>query len=235
MAFESIAQKKEGREAMHEPHVVHYAYADVRAREKEGHDYPNRSLVRLLLDTKMPPIRQQGVIERIKGGKPERVAMINGHERRIVPVDAWYLGEHGILLEDGISASEMLSDILITKGLGPCTFTVGFQGARGFLTHNFAGNVTRQAMMRLFGRYGIKRGDSTVELFVGGGMESGGHSGSARRASLSAAKEYGLHVTDIGAQSDASDKSWETGSVAVDPQTRTIVVLTHNGPKQEGV
>ena len=201
------------REQAPHPSVVNYTWSDVRAWEQQNKEYPHRALARLLLDR------------------------TNNTGRTVVSVDTLHMGEKDILVEDGIVASKISDNILTAKGLGSCVFLAGFKGGKGFLVHHIPGSVMHGSYIKLFERYGITHGDRDIQLVVGGGLKNGDmgsrQSGSGRKAPIAAAQEHELHIIDVGMRSDGDAVNYESTSVAIDPRTALIVVVSAEAHSEE--
>lgn len=229
MSIDTFHKKNETIEAAKQAHVFVYDRAQIKNWEKEGTEYPHKDMVQILLAERFPALQAQSMMEKIKGSKKWRVATIDGVARKVVPVGMVYEGEYGSIGQGNIEATEMLPDILVGKGFGPCPFMAGFKDGKAFLIHNSQGPTSRLDFAELLRLYGIKMHDRDLDLVVGGGTKNGGvtsgQSGTRRRALIRAAESCGLAVRDIAAQSDPSMPGWDTTSVAIDPTTSTIVVI----------
>lgn len=222
---------RQGTEALEPVVVVRHTWEEVKTLEEKNEDYPHRSLIRLLVAEALPPRIEPGVIGKMRGVKPERWALINGEKRRVAVVNPIYTGEYGVIKEDDIVSSELLPDVVISKGYGPCVFMAGFKDGKGFLTHNLPLGFSSDSVRVVLSRLGIPPADEDVQLFVGGGLKAGrfgqGGSGRARHATMKGIQEHGLEATDLDGRSDASEYGWKSTSVAVDGKKGVIVVITN--------
>lgn len=226
-------ETNESLEAPRKTEIVGYDRADIEEWETEGIDYPHRDLVRLLMNERLPAVRGQSILEKARGGKKERRTEINGVMRKVVPTGMVYEGEYGVVGKGTIESTEMLSDILIAKGIGPCFFMVGLKDGRGFIMHNTAGFLLPSDFAELMLSFGIDKCDPGAEIIVGGGMtgaKSSGQIGARKKSLLNAAQSYGLTVKMLDIKSDASSPDWDTTSVAVDP-TKNFVLILRSGTR----
>lgn len=230
-------ETNESLEAPRKTEIVGYDRADIEEWEKEGIDYPHRDLVRILINERLPAVRGLSLIEKARGAKKERRTVIDGVVRKVVPTGIVYEGEYGVVGKESIESTEMLSDILIAKGIGPCYFMIGLKDGRGFIMHNTAGFLLPSDFAELMHSFGVENSDPEAEIIVGGGMtgaKSSGQTGARKKSLLNAAQAYGLTVKMLDIKSDASSPDWDTTSVAVDPTTKFVLILrSGTRPMQE--